>query len=51
MDVVPKICEKCIIIRKKQFDGIIDIEVIKYLPESYKTYYFLYIIDQTIISF
>lgn len=51
MDIELKFREKRIIRRKKQFDEIIDNEVIKSLEESFKTDYFLYIIDQAITSF
>ncbi|XP_058740955.1 uncharacterized protein LOC131613289 [Vicia villosa] len=51
MNIEPKFREKRIIRRKKQFDEIIDNEVIKSPEESFKTDYFLYIIDQAITSF
>ncbi|XP_058778632.1 uncharacterized protein LOC131652705 [Vicia villosa] len=51
MDIEPKFHEKRIIRRKKQFDEIIDNEVVKSPEESFKSDYFLYIIDQAITSF
>ena len=51
MDIEPKFREKCIIRRKRQFDEIIDNEVLKTLEESFKSDYFLYILDHAITSF
>ncbi|CAI8619728.1 unnamed protein product [Vicia faba] len=51
MDIEPKFREKRIIRRKRQFDEIIDKEVLKTLEESFKSDYFLYILDHAITLF
>ena len=51
MDREPKFPEKRIFRRKKQFDEIAYNEVLKSPKESFKSDYFLYIVDQAIGSF
>lgn len=51
ISIEPKFCEKRIIRIKKQFNKIIDNDVIKSPEESFNTDYFLYIIDKAITLF
>ncbi|XP_045802280.1 zinc finger MYM-type protein 1-like [Trifolium pratense] len=51
MDIEPKFREKRIIHRKKRFDESVDNEVSKTPEESFKSDYFLYILDHAITSF
>jgi hypothetical protein len=48
MDIEPKFREKRIINRKKRFDESVDNEVSKTPEESFKSDYFLYILDHAI---
>ncbi|KAL2957615.1 hypothetical protein AAZX31_18G158900 [Glycine max] len=46
----PKFREKCISCRKKQFDKNVEDEIVKYLQESFRIDYFLYIVDKVITT-
>ena len=50
MKIEPTFCEKRIIYRKKQFDENASEEITHLAEESYRVYYFLYIVDQAISS-
>ncbi|XP_059277622.1 uncharacterized protein LOC132031704 [Lycium ferocissimum] len=50
MNIEPEFRKKRVIFRKKQFDENVDNEVTKSLEESFRVDYFLYIVDQAILS-
>ena len=50
MNIEPKFREKCISCRKKQFDKNVEDEIVKYLQESFRIDYFLYIVDKVITT-
>ncbi|KAL2605097.1 hypothetical protein AAZX31_09G122000 [Glycine max] len=50
MDIEPKLPEKRISRRKKQFDENIQDEIVKSLQESFRIDYFLYIVDKVITT-
>ena len=50
MEIKPVFREKCIIHKKKQFDENVHNEITRSTEESFKTDYFLYIVDKAISS-